>query len=325
MSKLLGVFVCALASTFVVHPAFAVDQTTPGAGNAAAVALAGKSPMVRSAHAFLRGRAASLHDKALRDATLDAIDNPNTCIQHRAGVDTAEKNRLILRLRDAGLVDMADDQRFPGGLNAGVFPPVLDDGSACPKLPQSFFSAPGSVFGGHHSFPGGLAVHESFNEMSAVSLAAGYRRVYGHSNAQGLPELATSASAPADRGFFVDEDVVAGAPLWHDWAKAIVFQWNADGTEFAELSFGGNGATDDGGAPGNSKTGAHHIIGLAEAMKRNLPAEFVTFRLPVQSSASLSARSCRSRRPRLADPPRPRSARCRGYPSEAPAPCRRLR
>jgi hypothetical protein len=54
-----------------------------------------------------------------------------------------------------------------------------------------------------------------------------------------------------------------------------VFQWNADGTEFAELNFGGNGLTDAAGAAGNSKTGAHHILGLAEAMKRNLSAEFI--------------------------------------------------
>ncbi len=65
------------------------------------------------------------------------------------------------------------------------------------------------------------------------------------------------------------------APLWHDWGKVIVFQWNGDGSELAERSFGGNGKTDKYGAPGDSKTGAHHIIGLAETMKRGLPPEFV--------------------------------------------------
>jgi hypothetical protein len=51
------------------------------------------------------------------------------------------------------------------------------------------------------------------------------------------------------------------APLWHDWAKSIVFQWNADGSEFQELHIGG--------------TGGHHIIGVAETMKRGLAPDFV--------------------------------------------------
>ena len=54
-----------------------------------------------------------------------------------------------------------------------------------------------------------------------------------------------------------------------------MFQWNSDGTEFQELNFGGNGSTDNYGAPGDSRTGGHHIIGVAEAMKRGLPPDFV--------------------------------------------------
>jgi len=59
--------------------------------------------------------------------------------------------------------------------------------------------------------------------------------------------------------------------MWHDWAKTIVFQWKDDGSELPELNFGGNGRTDVFGGTGSSKTGAHHIIGLAETMKRGLP------------------------------------------------------
>ena len=55
----------------------------------------------------------------------------------------------------------------------------------------------------------------------------------------------------------------------------MVFQWNEDGTEFAELNFGGNGETDDYGTPGDSKTAGHHIIGIAEAMARKLSPAFV--------------------------------------------------
>ena len=275
MSKQLGFAAVTLALASLAHTAMAADQTVPGAGNGAAVALANKSPIVRSARWFLSARAASLHDQALRSETIDALDNPSTCIHHRAGLDDTKKLAILLKLRAAGLVDPADDATFPGGLKAGIFPPVLEDGGACPKLPQSFFSAPGSVFGGHHSFPGGLAVHESFNDISNVNLGEGYRRVYGHSNAEGLPEISLFPSRGNEGNFFIDEDILVGAPLWHDWAKPIVFQWNADGTEFAELNFGGNGVNDAAGQAGNSKTGAHHILGLAEAMKRNLPAEFI--------------------------------------------------
>src|SRR5260370_35708886 len=43
---------------------------------------------------------------------------------------------------------------------------------------------------------------------------------------------------------------------------------NADGSEFIEFNFGGNGTTDAWGQPGDSRTGAHHIITIAEMMKR---------------------------------------------------------
>jgi hypothetical protein len=46
-------------------------------------------------------------------------------------------------------------------------------------------------------------------------------------------------------------------------------------SEFRELNIGGNGQTDNYGAPGNSKTGAHHMISAAEAMKRGLSADLV--------------------------------------------------
>jgi hypothetical protein len=101
-------------------------------------------------------------------------------------------------------------------------------------------------------------VHESFNSLSNLSFATNYRRVFGRSGFDGLAEI-DGAVVRAD--VTVGEDIMIAAPLWHDWAKAIVFQWNADGSEFAELHIGG--------------TGGHHILGVAETMKRGLPADFV--------------------------------------------------
>ena len=138
-----------------------------------------------------------------------------------------------------------------------------------------WYGAPGSAYTGHNSYPGGLAIHEAFNEVSSQNLAAGYRKVYGTSGNDGIP-----FAAPADSGelsdIFISSDLMTAAPIWHDWAKPIVCQWNADGSEFAEYAFGGNGTTDVFGAAGDtSRTGAHHIITIAEMMKRGLPVDLV--------------------------------------------------
>ncbi len=268
------------------EPARAADQTVPGTGNATAIALSSKSPMVQSAKEFLLERIKKIDNATTRAITQDAIANPTTCVAHRAGLTEGQKDAILQELVAAGLVDTRDDATFPNGLKAGVFPPLLEDGSVCPKLPQTFFSAPGSFFGGHHSYPGGLPVHESFNDVSSLNLANGYRRVYGHSEG-GLPviDLSDASVLLSDKpaGIFLSEDVMIAAPIWHDWAKSMVFQWNSDGSEFQELSFGGNGQTDNFGATGNSKTGAHHMISAAEAMKRGLPPDLVIAQVSAHS------------------------------------------
>src|SRR5215475_3287367 len=266
------VAVCLLAG---VASGGAAAQT--GAGNANAIALAQKSPAVQTAYNYLITQAQSINNEKLRFQTLDAISNATTCVKHRVGVSPAKQQQILQQLEQAGLVDLNDDKTFPGGLLAGVFPPLLNDGSACPQLPQAFFSAPGSVFTGHHSYPGGLPIHEANNDTSDQYLANQYRAMYGHSTF-GFVALDPQVlnKPPQERStVFIDQDVIVAAPIWHDWGKSIVFQWNADGTEFPELNFGGNGVTDNNGAAGNSKTGAHHIISVAESMARGLSPAFV--------------------------------------------------
>jgi hypothetical protein len=269
LSRTLGGIAMAL---LLATSAFAVTQKEIGAGNGLALTTADKSPLIKSAMVFLEREAGRIRDARLRQQTLDAIANPATCIAHRANLSEADKKEIVRRLIDTGLVNAADGSSIPGGLEAGIFPPVKDDGSACPHLPQRFEAAPGSVFEGHHSYPGGLAMHEAFNDISDLSLAADYRMAYGHLK-DGLPSIDLGGEAAfnqPDGGLGIDQDLIVAAPLWHDWGKVLVFQWNADGTEFAELNFGGNGKTDDYGAKGDSRTPAHHILGLAEAMKRGL-------------------------------------------------------
>ena len=281
--NLLRVVTGAALSAFLVgSAAFAGDQTVPGAGNSQAVVIAKQSPMVQSAYAFVLSQAGEIKDPKLKQETLDALGNPQTCVTHRAGLTSTQKDTIVQTLVAQGLLNLSDGASIAGGAKAGVFPPVIADSSACPLLPQPFFSAPGSasVFG-HHSYPGGLPIHESNNDVADVHLADEYRAVYGHGSEHGFPILDRDELGPetrqADDDFdiFIDQDIIVGAPLWHDWAKSIVFQWNADGTEFIELNFGGTGVNDNFGKPGDSRTGAHHIITIAEEMHRGLTPAFV--------------------------------------------------
>jgi hypothetical protein len=269
----------------------AQGQLSPGAGNQAAIQLALRSPMVQSAYSLVLRRAQKIGDPQLRRETLDAIQNPKTCIQHRAGLTEADKVSILQALVRAGLADSTDQPGFPGGLMAGVFPPVLDEGSQCPHLPQSFSSAPGGEFTGHHSYPGGLAVHEANNGTAAINLADEYRDIYGHSRkgtaTVNATRLRSSQGQPDQSDILIDQDIILAAPIWHDWAKTLVFQWNADGSEFPELPLGGNGSTDDNGKPGNSRTGAHHILGIAETMDRGLRPEFVIAQASAHSAPTL--------------------------------------
>lgn len=273
------------------QPAFelAQIQNVLGAGNPKAIELSRGSAVIQSAYKFLIRQAQAIKDSKLREETLDAITNTSTCIRHRVRLREADQTRILQSLVNARLVDVKDDVTFPGGLRAGIFPPVLDEGSQCPHLPQTFFSSPGSYFGGHHSYPGGLVVHEANNEMASVNWANQYRRLYGYAPG-GLPRMDPEPRSGRFRkghpGIFIDQDIILAAPIWHDWAKSIVFQWKSDGSEFLEMSFGGNGATDNNGASGDSKTGAHHILGIAESMTRGLSPVFVVTQASAHSAPS---------------------------------------
>ena len=245
------------------------NQTTPGAGNRRAEEIARSSPMVQSAYQFIINQSEQLSDAKLQAQTFDALANPLTCIAHRANLTPAKRQAIVNQLLAAGLLNPSDEQSFPGGLITGVFPPVLNDNTSCPHLPQAFYAAPGSNFGSHHSYPGGLPVHEANNDVADLNRADEYRHVYGHVNAQGVPTVNPDAGQPdvpqAKTAIFIDQDIILGAPLWHDWAKPIVLQWNADGTIFQELQIGGPGLS----------TGGHHILSLAEAMVRGLSPAFI--------------------------------------------------
>ena len=252
--------------------AMAADQTGTGAWNGGAARLAESSALARSSLGFIKAEVAKIADPKIRQATEDAVFNPDTCVKFRAGLTTERKQQIVEKLTAEGLIDPNEAGRIPGGLVAGVFPGVRDEGTDCPKLPMPYIAAPGSAFGAHHSEPGGLPIHVAVNLTSSLNLADTYRKVYGTLDAKGLPVVGDGA---ADKDFMIDQDIVIGAPIWHDWAKTIVFQWNADGSEYAEMNFGGAGKNDAWGGPGTTTTGGHHLMGVAESIARGMPPAFV--------------------------------------------------
>jgi hypothetical protein len=108
--KILKITICAglilAGSTLLAKRADADDQTKPGAGNAAAMALAKKSPIVQSAYQFLLSQAAHIEDAKLRKETLDALGGP--CIHHRANLTDAQKDAIVATLPAQGLVNPAE-------------------------------------------------------------------------------------------------------------------------------------------------------------------------------------------------------------------------
>src|SRR5262249_4404549 len=154
MKRLSTLAITSLLSGGLASTAYAVDQTVPGAGNAAAAQLAASSALVSSARQFIGKRIAKIGDQVLRSNVHDLVENRMVCILHRANETAASKQAIVDALSAAGLFSATDGAAFPGGALTGVLPPLADAGSACPHLPQPFYSAPGSVVGRHRSYPG---------------------------------------------------------------------------------------------------------------------------------------------------------------------------
>lgn len=104
--------------------------------------------------------------------------------------------------------------------------------------PQDFLTAPGSGYHSHHPYPGGLCTHVGANLAISEGIVNTYKTIFGYE---------------------VDNDIVLSAQALHDLAKPWVFQWQPDGSSLKEYTIAG--------------TGAHHILSIAEAIFRKMPAE----------------------------------------------------
>ncbi len=185
----------------------------------------------------------SIGDARLREDAHALIEDP---APRYARLYRSREAREQLRdaLAAAGFIKPADPV-------SGIFPPHTENGG----IVQPFWSAPGSDLDSHHSYPGGLLVHELFNATMAANFTRAYDAVY------------------FDGAASLDRDLVLTAALYHDIMKTVVFQFNGDGTLLPELSIG--------------ETGGHHCLSGAEAITRGHDARFVTVLLSAHAAPSL--------------------------------------
>lgn len=228
----------ALLMLFTITKAQTEDSLT---NNERAQKIAEKARPAIMAAAYVKQQIAKIRNPQLRRLTEELITNPAPTYQAKAPLQK-EHEQVLSELRSAGLITAEVSLE-------GIYIPVKDP----TKAAQSFLAAPGSYYrsakslAGHHSYPGGLAVHTAYNLRAGLSMIENYKRQY---------PLDTSGS-----GFSVDPDLVICGIVLHDIMKTLVFQWKKDGSLYEEQQIAG--------------TGAHHILGIAEMYVRGFPAEAV--------------------------------------------------
>lgn len=212
-----------------VHASAAeVAQTSVAELPLVAEDAARKSALVTENWQRLQDDVASLHDGALQRKVQGVLDNPAPTFLRQYG--TGDAARVYAELQGKGLVDPAKTDA------AHLLPPIQD----ASKSPQPFLTAPGSGYGSHHPYPGGLVTHTAANVEILKGIYGAYQTVFGYD---------------------CDYDVAVAAELLHDLAKPYIFQWQEDGSSLKEYTIAG--------------TGAHHIFSVAESIYRGLPKEVV--------------------------------------------------
>jgi hypothetical protein len=192
------------------------------------VEMARRSRMVQDSYSFLLEQSATIRDLKIRDTVLGVLQNPAPTFMERYGTASARKE-LKNRLTSEGLLD--------GSISDAEFLPPCKDPK---KSGQPFYSAPGSGYMSHHSYPGGVATHTALNLKVSLALHDGYSEIYGYK---------------------LNRDVVIASQVLHDLHKAFVFPWQADGSSRDEMKLAG--------------TGEHHPYSVAESIYRGLPASVV--------------------------------------------------
>lgn len=157
------------------------------------------------------------------------------CIAYRTGETPETQKAVVAELIRQGFASDA------AALTRSLYGYAAHTDATCVHITAPFLATPGSN-GSHHGWPGGLADHIAFNLHVADDLVVRYRQAMDDPTA-------------------FDSGTLRAAVLWHDWAKRLVLHWSEEGIVSSESQIAG--------------TLAHHVIGLAEAMARHLPAKMI--------------------------------------------------
>lgn len=224
----------ALGAAMVTLPSFSfAENGTKAARSLRVVALkeipsdplaaAKISALVKNGYDYIIGIVNTIADTSLKNEVLKLIRDPRPTFMEMYASDAAIQ-RLYGALAAQGLIDT-------GKLDAAhLLPPYRG-------TVQPFMTAPGSGYGSHHPYPGGLSTHVASNLHITAAICKTYEDVFLYD---------------------VHRDIAIAGQALHDIAKPFVFQWQADGTSLKEYTIAGQGA--------------HHVLSLAEVIYRGFPA-----------------------------------------------------
>lgn len=190
-----------------------------------AVPLAKDAELVQLSYKKIQDAVSSIKDSTLRRMTAEIINNPNPAFMENYQLP-GSKRALYNKLAAAGLLDTSKISAEQ------LLPPYSG------KLPQPFYSAPGSGYASHHAYPGGLATHTAANLCISEGIYNTYKDIFNSD---------------------ISRDIIISAQALHDLAKPLVFQWQKDQASLPEYTI--------------AATGAHHILSIAEVIYRGFPVE----------------------------------------------------
>ena len=190
-----------------------------------AVPLAKDAELVQLSYKKIQDAVSSIKDSTLRSMTAEIINNPNPAFMENYQLP-GSKRALYNKLAAAGLLDTSKISAEQ------LLPPYSG------KLPQPFYSAPGSGYASHHAYPGGLATHTAANLCISEGIYNTYKDIFNSD---------------------ISRDIIISAQALHDLAKPLVFQWQKDQASLPEYTI--------------AATGAHHILSIAEVIYRGFPLE----------------------------------------------------
>lgn len=190
-----------------------------------AVPLAKDAELVQLSYKKIQDAVSSIKDSTLRSMTAEIINNPNPAFMENYQLP-GSKRALYNKLAAAGLLDTSKISAEQ------LLPPYSG------KLPQPFYSAPGSGYASHHAYPGGLATHTAANLCISEGIYNTYKYIFNSD---------------------ISRDIIISAQALHDLAKPLVFQWQKDQASLPEYTI--------------AATGAHHILSIAEVIYRGFPVE----------------------------------------------------